>query len=335
MTFRPNIMPPPAFSRASLTIDCVAEAVRIDAFLVNTVSRRLRRRGGVLGVSGGVDSAVCAGLGARALGSGRVFALLMPEKDSSDDATTRAERLCRQFDIPYVIENITASLEAAGCYARQTEAIRRLIPAYGAGWRYKIVLSNALLERDRIPYFELVAESPDGERVNQRMPAEVYLQVVAATNFKQRIRKNLEYYHAERLNYAVIGTPNRLEYDLGFFVRGGDGLADLKPIAHLYKTQVYAMAAYLDIPAEIRQQPPSTDTYSLPQSQEEFYFTVPYDLADLVLYGMDFAIDPQQVAAATGLEPAQVERIIRDFAAKRHIAARSLHAAYVLESDAA
>lgn len=314
----------------ALDLDWTAEASRICDTIAQIVSRGLNRRGVVLGVSGGIDSAVCAALSARAVGPQRTFALLMPEKDSTRDATNRGEELCRKFGIPYVVEDITASLEAAGCYSRQIEAIRRLIPAYGQGWRHKIVLSNAVLERESIPHFQLVAQSPGGERITQRMPVDVYLQVVAATNFKQRIRKNLEYYHAERLNYAVAGTPNKLEYDLGFFVRGGDGLADFKPIAHLYKSQVYAMAKALGVPDSIRSQAPSTDTYSLPQSQEEFYFILPYDKADLVLYGMDNNVSPEQIAAAAGLTPVQVERVSRDFAAKRIAAARTLRDAYVI-----
>lgn len=162
------------------------------------------------------------------------------------------------------------------------------------------------------------------------MPADVYSQVVAATNFKQRTRKALEYYHAERLNYAVLGTPNRLEYELGFFVRGGDGLADLKPIAHLYKTQVYALAEYLGIPDEIRRQPPSTDTYSLPQTQEEFYFMLSYEGADLALYAMSNGFEPRAIASALRLTPGQVEHILKDFARKRLVAKRSLSNSLVL-----
>jgi len=322
-----------AFGPHVLALDCAAETARIGEFMTRTVARRLNRRGVVLGVSGGIDSAVCAALSARILGPDRVFALLMPEQDSSDDSAGRAARLCEALGIPYVVENITASLEAAGCYRRRDEAIRTLFPAYGAGWRHKIVLSDSVFERERIPYFNLVVETPDGERMTARMPLEVYLQVVAATNFKQRIRKNMDYYHADRLNYAVIGTPNRLEYDLGFFVRGGDGLADLKPIAHLYKSQVYAMAAHLGVTEEIRRQMPSTDTYSLPQGQDEFYFSLPYDRADLLLFAMRNKISMEAAAPAIGLTVEQAERVARDFAAKQRMAARLSGDAYLVEKD--
>ena len=310
----------------ALAIDCPEVTKRIETFLQTTL-RKLSRRGCVLGVSGGIDSAVCAHLAARAVGPGRVLALLMPERESSEESGARARRLCEGLGIRYIVEDISSSLEAIGCYDRRDEAIRTLFPDYGAGWRQKIVISSA---GSWLPHFNIVVQSPNGVSSERRMPADVYSQVVAATNFKQRTRKALEYYHAERLNYAVLGTPNRLEYELGFFVRGGDGLADLKPIAHLYKTQVYALAEYLGIPDEIRRQPPSTDTYSLPQTQEEFYFMLSYEGADLALYAMSNGFEPRAIASALRLTPGQVEHILKDFARKRLVAKRSLSDSLVL-----
>jgi NAD+ synthase len=156
------------------------------------------------------------------------------------------------------------------------------------------------------------------------MPLDAYLQVVAATNFKQRCRKMLEYYHADRLNYAVAGTPNRLEYDQGFFVKGGDGLADVKPIAHLYKTQVYELAAYLGVPEQVRQRPPTTDTYSMPQGQDEFYFSLPYGKMDLCLFARDHGYSEAETAPAIGLTATQVGRVFRDIDGKRRTT-RPLH----------
>jgi NAD+ synthase len=134
----------------------------------------------------------------------------------------------------------------------------------------------------------------------------------------------MEYYHADRLNYAVAGTPNRLEYDQGFFVKGGDGAADIKPIAHLYKTQVYELAAYVGIPEDVRSRPPTTDTYSLPQSQEEFYFSLPYDRMDLCLWARNHDVPAAEVAKTLGLSEVQVERVYRDIDNKRRTT-RYLH----------
>ncbi|MGE5545611.1 MAG: NAD(+) synthase [Solirubrobacterales bacterium] len=316
-------------NRSPLAIDPAAELRRIETFLRETLTR-MKRRGLVVGVSGGVDSAVCAAVAVRALGPEKVFALMMPEAGSADDGGTgRAARLCRSLGVHHAIEDVTDALAAIGCYRQAEAAIRRMIPEYGPGWRHKVVLAGG-----GIPHFRLVAQSPGGRTVQERMPADVYLQVVAATNYKQRVRKSVEYFHAERLNAAVLGTPNRLEYQLGFFVRGGDGLADLKPIAHLYKTQVYALAEFLGIPDEIRQRPPSTDTYGLPQTQEEFYFALPWDKADLVLYAMDAGLSAEDTGAMVGLTATEVERVWTDFAGKRRVAARTLADAYTIDEAA-
>ncbi|HMK39077.1 MAG TPA: NAD(+) synthase, partial [Bacteroidota bacterium] len=224
--------------------------------------------------------------------------------------------VARAFGIQTVTEDIAPLLDAAGCYARQREAIRSVVPEYGEGWKDKIVLPS-LLGEERLNVPRLTVQSPSGETKTVRLPVHAYLSLIAATNFKQRTRKMLEYYHADRLNYAVCGTPNRLEYDQGFFVKNGDGSADFKPIAHLYKTQVYALARAMGVPEEICRRPPTTDTFSLAQTQEEFYFALPYDKMDLCLYAHNHTIPAAETAAVTGLSAEQVERVFRDIEAKR------------------
>lgn len=276
----------------------------------------LKKRGVVVGLSGGIDSSVCAALAVKALGKDRVFGIFMPEKHSADESLELGQLLAKSLGIEATTENIAASLDGAGCYSRQEEAIKTVFPEYGAGWKCKITLPS-ILESERLNVFQLTVQAPTGETKTSRMPLQAYLQIVAATNFKQRVRKMVEYYHADRLNYAVIGTPNRLEYDQGFFVKQGDGTADIKPIAHLYKTQVYALAETLDVPPDIRRRPPTTDTYSMPQTQEEFYFALPYDRMDLCLYAVNHDIPAAEVAPEVGITPAQVERVFKDIAAKR------------------
>jgi NAD+ synthase len=316
------------FSASVLRVDAEAESNRIAAFIQASVAESLRRRGAVLGISGGVDSAVVAALCVRALGSHRVLGLLMPERDSSADSLRLGSMLAGELGIEVVTEDITAALEHAGCYRRQEEAIRTLVPGYGPGWRCKLVLPS-LLAGERLNVTRLTVQDPAGEQQTVRLSASAYLQLVAATNYKQRIRKMTEYYHADRLNYAVAGTPNRLEYDQGFFVKQGDGAADFKPIAHLYKTQVYQLAEHLGVPAEIRSRPPTTDTYSLDQTQEEFYFALPYDRMDLCLYALDHQVPAAVAAPVVGLAPHQVIRVFRDIEKKRR-ATRYQHAAPLL-----
>ncbi len=309
---------------ATLSLDPALETERIAAALRRQVGVELRRKGVVLGLSGGIDSSVAAALCVRALGPDRVLGLFMPERDSSGDSLLLGRRLAEHLKIAVELEDISTVLEAAGCYRRRDEAIRSVFPEYGPGHKFKIVLSD-LLGGESYRVFSAVIQSPSGRLSRQRLPLEAYQQVVAATNFKQRVRKMMEYYHADRLRYAVVGTPNRLEYDQGFFVKNGDGAAGLKPIGHLYKTQVYQLAEYLDIPEVIRRRPPTTDTYSLEQSQEEFFFSLPYDKLDFCLYARDHEVPCTAVAGLLDLTAEQVERVYRDIDAKRK-AAQYLHA---------
>jgi NAD+ synthase len=319
-----------SYGPESLRIDAAAEADRIcDA--IRTYVRTSRRKGAVVAVSGGIDSSVVAALCVRALGPDRVLALQLPEAESADETLALSSELIDSLGVPSVCEDISGILEAYGCYRRRDDAIRSMVPDYGPGYRAKIVLPS-VVDSDSYRLYSVVVQAPGGHRESRRLSADAYLQVVAATNFKQRTRKTLEYYHADRLNYVVAGTPNRLEYDQGFFVKLGDGSADIKPIAHLYKTQVYELAAFLDLPASIRDRPPTTDTYSLPQSQEEFYFSLPYDRMDLCLYGLNHGVPAEEIAAATGLTDQQVARVLRDIEQKRRTTAY-LHRSPVLVED--
>ena len=312
-----------SFTAERLKIDCDKETQKITDHIREVVAKRFKKRGVIVALSGGVDSSVVGALCVRALGKKRVLGLLMPEKDSSPDTLELSQLITDHLEISAVHEDITSILDAVGCYRRRDEAIKNLIPEYGPDYKCKIVLPG-VMNNDTYRIFSVVVQSPQGKQIKARLNPSAYLGIVAATNFKQRVRKMLEYYHADRLNYAVTGTPNRQEYDQGFFVKLGDGAADIKPIAHLYKTQVYQMAQFLGIPDEIRNRPPTTDTYSMQQSQEEFYFSVPYDKMDLCLYGKNHDVSPEDVAPVADMTVEQVERVYRDIDAKRN-ATRYLH----------
>jgi NAD+ synthase len=317
-----------SFSAEALKIDAGQVAAELESAIRDIVSTVLRRKGVVLGLSGGVDSSVTAALCQRALGPDRVIGLLMPEAESSPDSLQLGRLMADSLGIRRFVEDITAVLAGTACYARRDEAIRSVMPEYGDGHKCKIVMSD-LVQSAGYPVFFVVAQSPEGVEKRARLSAQACLAVVAATNFKQRTRKMIEYYYADRFHLAVAGTPNRLEYDQGFFVKNGDGSADLKPIAHLYKSQVYQLAAHLRIPPEIYTRPPTTDTYPLEQSQEEFYFSLSLEKTDLCLYGRNHSIPASEVAEATGLTPDQVKRVYALIDSKR-AATRYLHLPPVL-----
>jgi len=304
-------------------LDCRAEADRIAERVRQLTYTCLRRRGLVVAMSGGIDSSCSAALAVRALGKERVFGLLLPERDSSSASADLGKLLAEHLGIRYVVQNIAPTLDAIGCYAAQDEVLRRTFPGFGAGWKFKLAITDAM--DGRVSITRLVAADPAGNRHEARPSAPDYLQLVGATNFKQRIRKTLEYYHADRLNYAVLGTPNRLEHDQGFFVKNGDGSADVKPIAHLYKTHVYALARYLGLPESITSATPTTDTFSLAQGQDEFYFGLPYAQMDLALWHLNQNLPASELARELSCDTAAAERIYANIRAKRRSTAY-LHA---------
>jgi len=306
-----------------LDIDVERETQRLVQAIRELVFHQFKRKGAIVGVSGGIDSSVVAALCARALGPDHVLGLFMPEAESSPESVLLGRELTASLGIRSELVDITPMLEASGCYRHRDQAIRLVVPDYGDDWKCKITLPD-LLARDQLAVFSVVVQSPSGETRRARLTLEAYLGIIAASNMKQRTRKMVEYYHADRLNFAVAGTPNRLEYELGFFVKGGDGAADFKPIAHIYKTQVYQLAEYLNIPVEIQLRPPTTDTYPLEQSQEEFYFSMPLAKMDLCLYGRDRSMSASELAPIVDLTIEQVNRAYSMIDRKR-ANARYLH----------
>jgi len=298
-----------------LEMDYDEEITRVSLKTRKILSKTLRRRGLVVAMSGGIDSSVCAALAVKALGKEKVFGVLMPERDSSSDSLKRGKLLAETLGISYTVKDIAETLEAIGCYHYRDEAIRSVFPDYNSEWKNKIVITGGL--SGQINRFNLVVENSAGEQMEKRIPLKEYLAIVAATNNKQRIRKTLEYFHADRLNYAVVGTPNRLEYDQGFFVKNGDGSADIKPIAHLYKTQVYRMAEYMKLPDEICSAVPTTDTYSLSQGQDEFYFALPYHQMDVALWCLNHQVDAGILGEYLTIGKEKAEFVYQDILNKR------------------
>lgn len=304
------------FSKNDINIDAPAEASRIVDQMREVVAAKLHKRGAVIGISGGIDSSLCLALSVKAFGPEKVLGVTMPESESNPKSAVLARKLATMFGTKYIVENMTAALAGFGTYGRRDEAIRNVFPEYDATYKAKIVLPSALGQKDSLNIFQLTIISPEGETKTRRIPLKEYLQIVAASNFKQRSRMSMLYYHADRLNYAVIGTGNKNEHEQGFFVKYGDGGADIKPIAHLFKVQVFQLAAYLDIPKEIQERTPTTDTYSAECTQEEFFFRVPFEIGDVIWYAMERDIPVSEVAKELHLNEDQVAYIQNDIRRK-------------------
>ncbi len=307
------------FNKDIIKIDPAAETERLVQLLRKTVRKDLRRYGAVVGVSGGVDSSTVLALCVRAFGPKRVVAVMMPEKDSESESEMLARKLTAQLEVETVLlENITPALEGFGCYPRRDVAIKRMFPEYdpAAGYKAKIVLPSNVLEDDTLNVFSVAIVTPGGEEKSKRLPLPEFFQIVAASNLKQRTRMAMLYYHAESRNFAVIGTSNKNEHQQGFLVKYGDSGVDIQLIGHLFKTQVYQLAEYLAVPEEIRSRPPTSDTYSAHQTQEEFFFRMPFEVMDLLWYAQEHGVPVPEVAAVMDLSEAQVQRAFNDFTRK-------------------
>ncbi len=300
------------FTKDSINIEPTKVFSEISSKLKEDVTKKLRKRGAVVGISGGIDSSVVLAICAKTFGADHVLGVMMPENDSNPDSLELAKKLSAKFNTKYVVENMTEALAGYGCYKRRDEAIKNVFPEFNNNYKAKITLPTNLMEKESLNVFQLTIIDPAGKLKSERLPLKEYLQIVAASNFKQRSRMSMLYYHAEARNYAVIGTGNKNEHEQGFFVKYGDGGADIKPIAHLFKTQVFQLAEYLEVPDEIRKRTPTTDTYSAEQTQEEFFFRVPFGILDRVWYGWEQNVPPNEIAKALELTEENVESIIHD-----------------------
>ncbi len=300
------------FTKDSVKIDPVAETDKIVTWLKKEVAFELHKKGAVLGLSGGIDSSVVLALCVKALGPDKILAVMLPERDSSPESLYLAKMLTEQFGVTYVVEDISDALEGYGCYRRRDEAVKRIFPEYDKSYKMKISIPKDDNRRELLNFFILSITSPDGNEKSKRLPFNEYLQIVAASNLKQRTRMSMLYYHAEAKNYCVIGTGNKNEHEQGFFVKYGDGGVDIKPIAHLFKSQIYQLAEYLDIPEVIQKRVPTSDTYSAEQTQQEFFFKIPFEILDPIWFGWENGVSSKEISTVLELDQHYVENVIKD-----------------------
>lgn len=304
------------FHRKVLEIDCAAEAERISEFMKKTVLKDYRKKGVVVGLSGGIDSALSATLSVKTFGKERVLGLILPEKESSPESQILAQQLANWLGIKTETVSITSILQSLGVYQRREAIVRKYVPEFAECWKYKMAISKDSLEREGLNIFNLYVIDKDGVTHKERLSLGDYLEMVAATDMKQRTRMMQLYFYAEKSNFIVAGTTNKSELLQGYFVKYGDGGVDMEPIAHLYKMQVFQLSEFLGVPQEIIRRTPSPDTWSAGVSDEEFYFRIPYDLLDLLLYAHEKQVRLEDVSKVLNMPSEKILRFYKDFSGK-------------------
>jgi NAD+ synthase len=308
----------PKFSKELIKLDNVEQTVSaITENLRNDIFQILKRKGAIVGISGGIDSSVTLALAVKAIGPEKVIGIIMPENDSSPDSKKLALELADRFGVATIEENMTPPLAGFGCYKRRDEAVKSVIPEYNPETdKFKIEIKQRILNMKLPPVFNVTVYFKNGQVESKMLPLKAYLQIVAASNFKQRSRMSMLYYHAEANHFAVIGTPNKHEVKQGFFVKYGDGGADVMPIGHLFKTQVYELAKYLKVPQEIIDRTPTTDTYSAEQTQEDFFYQLPFETMDILWYGWENSYSAEEVAREMDYSVEEISNIFKSFERK-------------------
>lgn len=308
----------PKFSKELIKFKNIQETVlEIINKLKHDVHDILKRKGAIVGISGGIDSSVTLALAVKAFGPENVIGILMPEFDSSPDSKTLALELAEKYGIKTIEEDMTDALAGFGCYSRRDEAVKSVIPNYDAeNDKFKIEIKQSIKNMKLPPMFYVTVIFANGTVESKRLPMKAYLQIVAASNFKQRSRMSMLYYHAEANHFAVIGTPNKHEVKQGFFVKYGDGGADIMPIGHLFKTQVYELARYLGVPEGIIIRTPTTDTYSAEQTQEDFFYQLPFETMDIMWHGWENGYTAEEVASEMSYTVDEVASIFSNFERK-------------------
>ncbi len=307
------------FSKDVLHLENIDQVIdKICNKLQNDIYKRFHKFGAVIGVSGGIDSSATLALTVKAIGADKILAIMLPENDSSPDSELFARELCEKFGVKNIVENISGALNGFGCYQRRDEAVKKVIPEYNPKTdKMKVIIPQEFIKRNMPPVHFVSVTFADGSEKSARLPMYEYLKIVAASNFKQRSRANMLYYHAECLNFAVVGTPNKHEVQQGFFVKHGDGAADMMPIGNLYKTQVYQISRHLGVPESILNRTPTTDTYTAEQTQEEFFYQMPFQSMDLLWYAWENNCDIQEVSKVMNMSEEEIHTIFKNFVRKK------------------
>ena len=304
------------FDRNVLEIENIGRVVQsLQTFIREQVNNNFRKRGVVIGISGGIDSAVAVKLCCDAVGKENVLGVILPEKESNPQSQEFAKKYCEKLGIKYEIEDITSILDSSEIYQIREKIVKKYFPDYNQSCKYRIVFSeNFDSDGLSIPYLEV----NDGNNQIHKIKLSLndYFTITAATNIKHRIRMTRLYFHAEKNNFLVCGTTNKAEFQQGYFVKYGDGGVDIEPLANLYKTQIYQLGTYLDIPNEIIERKASPDTWSFDVSDEEFFYSLPYEIVDLMLFAKEKSVTLSDICSTLDLKEEKVKRILNSIERK-------------------
>ncbi|MFC1879843.1 NAD(+) synthase [Chloroflexota bacterium] len=291
-----------------MNIDAGKIETKIENF-IRQMFDNFQRDGVILGVSGGVDSALVATLLTRALGPDKVLALLLPERDSSPDSKTDALKVINRLGIDYREVDIEPVLTAMGIY--------KLVPLNILGARK---IKETVVKQQHNSQSKLLGEMPFQAGLLGTRHLGKTKQLINAGNAyaraKHRARIMTLYYYADLENRLVAGTTNKSESMTGFVVKWGDNVADIEPILPLYKTQVWQLSSYLGVEQEIIDKTPSPDL--MPGIVDEIALGIDYLTLDKILFSLAQNWESGQIEAAYGVTADQVDHV-------KEMAQRSWH----------
>jgi len=278
-------------------------------FIQDEISNNLQKKGVVFGLSGGIDSAVTAALCAKSFESEQILGLIMPEKESNESSKVLAKQVSKKFSFNTETINITKILESFGVYEKKENIVYEKFPEFNSKCKYRVVVPPKLKNTIGIPFLEILDQ--DNQIHKLKITSLDFLTLTASTSIKHRVRMTLLYYHGEKNNFSVIGTTNKSEYQQGYFVKYGDGGSDIEPLVNIYKSQIYQLGKFLEIPKEILVSKASPDIWSFSTSDEEFFYTVPYNIVDLILYARENKLSISDVQKISDLKIEDIENLFQ------------------------
>jgi len=281
----------------------------IENFVKDEISKKFQKQGAIIGISGGIDSAVMAAICAKSIGSEQILGLIMPEKESDSTSQIFAKRLAEKFQIETKVIDITSILESFEVYKIKEQIVKEKFPDFNNNCKYRVAVPSKFSSSIGIPFLEILDN--ENKKHQFKISLSEFLTLTAASSIKHRVRMTMLYYYAEKNNFCVVGTTNKSEFLQGYFVKYGDGGTDIEPLTNLYKSQIYQIGQFLEIPHEILNNDPSPDIWSFSTSDEEFFYSVPYHIVDLILYARENNISKSEIQKISNLSLEQIENLIR------------------------